>query len=178
MSNSIISIFDDDKTKTDNYVHMYKDYLYWESMVIIVSIAYVSAVFMSQGLSSEWYRVLPYKSWMPPTEFYGMFWLMFYLFIGVLAYIATTYDPLRFVFPCIFGVALLLQFVWIYMFFVNRNLFGSIFALLFCFIFYCFVTAYVFTYNRFAGGMFLVFDSWLLYLFAIQIYYYVKQKAV
>lgn len=92
----------------------------------------LSSVFTVDGLR-VWYRTLDRPDWNPPDWVFGPVWTTLYLLMGVAllqVVRADRRDAARRIALGLFGLQLLLNFAWSWIFFTNHDLFGALVEIL------------------------------------------------
>jgi tryptophan-rich sensory protein len=145
----------------------FNDIVFWETILVVFAIGYISSSFIAYGLS--YYQNLQ-PNWAPPEYTVPMVWVSLYFLIAVTLYDLSLSDPKKNVFMCLGVLSIILQLVWSYFFYVLHNLVVSLALLtvLVCTI----ITeiAYGWFYNHLSSGLLIIYLFWVSYLLFVNAY--------
>jgi len=91
-------------------------------LVAFVLLSFSAAVFGSRFPPGDWYAALAKPSWNPPSWLFGPVWTVLYLLIGIAAWLVWEHrGPLRRWAMTAFGIQLVLNAIWSWVFFGLRR---------------------------------------------------------
>lgn len=98
----------------------------WASLIICIVIPLVAGTLSGMANAnsiSTWYSTLNKPSFNPPNYLFGPVWTILYLLMGISLYliVSTTKSEVRTTALIIFGVQLLLNFSWSFLFFYYQS---------------------------------------------------------
>lgn len=114
--------------------------------------------------STPWYQGLNQPSFRPPSYFFTVIWVILYFLLAFSTYLGVrSADPeTRRWINLAFAVNVVLNFAWIYAFFVAKNLKVAFWILLLLLLSTLWLMYLVFRVNPMAGGILLLYFIWLV----------------
>lgn len=154
--------------------------LYFIIPVILAFI--VETLICFRGLKS-FYAINPVK-WLPPGWVFGVAWIVLFVLMawgGSLYYIKQTDDTKKYNFLAIFYIQLLLNFLWVLIFFGSPSKEAGRFALmilLFLFIAVVWLAVLAWPVSITASAFFIVYAAWLVFAAVLNVAFIVTDPCV
>lgn len=146
-------------------------FLYFFIPVLIVFI--IESVITYRGLC-KFYEINPVR-WLPPGWLFGVVWIVLFILMtigGYLYYVSQSNEDKRINFLSAFYVQLLLNFIWVVVFFGSPSLMGGRFGLLILF-FLILINIYLIveaaSVNLWIMSFFIVYIAWLVFAMCLNI---------
>ncbi len=107
----------------------------WKVLLVcflaVFSVAIIGGLFTSSSVNSSWYQSIK-PSFTPPNYVFPIVWNVLFFLISISLYLAltsTNKKQIKRKIAAVFGMNLLLNFLWSFLFFAKQNPFGAFFDL-------------------------------------------------
>lgn len=107
-----------------NYLWTFQDGSLWAFLIVTIVVIAIASWFSRDGFNSKWYNDLKKPSWTPPRQAFMFIWIVLYLMIIYGTYVAwrqADCDQKQWLLVA-FAVQLILNALWIVVFFRLQNL--------------------------------------------------------
>lgn len=141
---------------------IYTDGTFWlYFIVVILLLVWGSALSRN---STSWYNNLNQPTFRPPGYFFTVIWIVLYFLLAFSTYlgIRSADQETRRLINLAFAVNVVLNFAWIYTFYVAKNIKVAFWILMLLLLSTLWLMYLVFRVNALAGGIFLLYVLWLI----------------
>ncbi|MFZ0390351.1 MAG: TspO/MBR family protein [Calditrichia bacterium] len=139
------------------------------TFILIMLLAFLPGIIGSQFPADEWYRMLQKPSFNPPSWIFGPVWTFLYILIGISGFLAWENRGSSKTAFWVFGLQLLLNGLWSYVFFGLHLIWGAFLVIILLLISIIVNGLLFYRIKKSAGYLFIPYLLWVMFATALNL---------